>query len=279
MLFTRNRSHHQRRIGSRTGSRATIFFLALMCAVFSLMRIVQAGAGCPAVDPSTKGWLRNSIVYYDVDALPEKIKIQVVRAIATWNDANKRNNSGVSFKEKQKGGTVDYVFRLGRVESNPSITYITRDDTMLVLKAETVISARDNGFYSSEREGYESVFEKVTLHEIGHTMGLDDVAVTSSASVCGGQIPRTSVMNSFCGVNDSGNNVPTYPSACDQRAVKENFDSQTQLSPSLKSKDERKAVSNQWLAFGSFQSARPERLALVASLAGQPLLRVALLEV
>ena len=230
MLFTKARSLHKlfKRARSILSLRlASAFFLSALTLLFSVsLEIVRADAGCPTVSRKTMGWLKDSVVYYDVNALPQKVREQVLLGITKWNEANQRNGSGVVFKEKEKDGVVDYIFSIGWAEGHTAATYITRDENRFIVKAETVIDLQDSHSFSPFFDGYNTVFEKITLHEIGHTMGLNDVAVSSGFASCGGQIPRTSVMNSLCGLNESGNNIPVQPSECDQRAVKEKFESQ-----------------------------------------------------
>lgn len=50
------------------------------------------------------------------------------------------------------------------------------------------------------------------LHEIGHTMGLDEINPTQ-------QTAQQSVMNSYSGTNDSNNNLPTTVQTCDDTSV------------------------------------------------------------
>jgi hypothetical protein len=50
------------------------------------------------------------------------------------------------------------------------------------------------------------------FHEVGHTMGFDEIAGT--------QVPGQSVMNSYSGTNDSNNNMPLEVQACDNDGVK-----------------------------------------------------------
>lgn len=66
--------------------------------------------------------------------------------------------------------------------------------------------------------GYNSIFRKVMLHELGHMFGLVDVPSNCSGN-CGGQTARHSVMNSICNHNDTGNNLPLTPQACDNQSL------------------------------------------------------------
>ncbi len=72
-------------------------------------------------------------------------------------------------------------------------------------------------FYDSGASTYDGFISKVTLHEIGHTMGLRDQPTTPYA-YCGGQTPGESVMNGGCGTNDSSGNLPTNVTSCDNQS-------------------------------------------------------------
>jgi hypothetical protein len=63
---------------------------------------------------------------------------------------------------------------------------------------------------------------KLMLHEIGHTMGLNDVDVPNPNSNCGGQTAGNSVMNGKCGINDEGGNMPKDVKNCDNQTVTSN---------------------------------------------------------
>lgn len=75
--------------------------------------------------------------------------------------------------------------------------------------------------YNYTRPGYDKIFEKVAVHEIGHTMGLGHAA--SQAGSIG-----TSVMGSWIrrdppNVNDENNTRPLSPGSCDRSTVENVF--------------------------------------------------------
>ena len=66
---------------------------------------------------------------------------------------------------------------------------------------------------------------KTFLHEIGHTMGLGDVPIPNPLAPpedCGNQTSGQSIMNAICGVNDTGGNMATSITPCDQGSVFQN---------------------------------------------------------
>jgi hypothetical protein len=91
--------------------------------------------------------------------------------------------------------------------------------------AEITINAGNPNFFNAGLPGYEMALFKTFLHEIGHTMGLADTPIpdpTASTDPCGGQVRGESIMNALCGINDSGGNLPTSVTSCDQGTVFQN---------------------------------------------------------
>lgn len=64
---------------------------------------------------------------------------------------------------------------------------------------------------------YHAFIQKVMLHEIGHTMRLDDQFVGSGT--CGGELAGESVMNAQCGTNDSADNMASNVTSCDNATI------------------------------------------------------------
>jgi hypothetical protein len=78
------------------------------------------------------------------------------------------------------------------------------------------VDGSGNRAYDPNQAGYNDVYEKAALHEIGHTMGLNHLS--GFATACA-EPPRVSVMNNLCMVNDSGNHMVTAVAACDQTTI------------------------------------------------------------
>ncbi len=75
--------------------------------------------------------------------------------------------------------------------------------------------------YDPSAAGYDTMFLKQALHEIGHTMGLDHPP-NPTGNGCD-QTDGASVMNYACGTNDSENNMPTAVADCDNDEVTNNY--------------------------------------------------------
>jgi hypothetical protein len=80
------------------------------------------------------------------------------------------------------------------------------------------VTGEGGDFFDPQASSFSNALLKVMLHEVGHTMGLNDVPADLSQG-CGGQTAANSVMNGKCGVNDEGNNLPTNVTACDNSTV------------------------------------------------------------
>lgn len=78
----------------------------------------------------------------------------------------------------------------------------------------------DGGYpvYDQGAGNYHTFIKKVMLHEIGHTMDLDEQTVIVGAQ-CAGQIAGESVMNYQCGTNDMANNIPVIVTSCDNASA------------------------------------------------------------
>lgn len=76
-------------------------------------------------------------------------------------------------------------------------------------------------FFDPGKASFLPCMLKLMLHEIGHTMGLNDVPADLNVN-CGGQTAQNSVMNGKCGINDEGGNMPKDVKNCDNQTVTSN---------------------------------------------------------
>jgi len=159
-------------------SRARLLHLPAVLAVVVLLT-ASSQANCPSLDSAIGGWPQDSVVYYDVSSLPSGIQSQVIAAFNAWNTANVSNNSGVSFQASGSGHPpATCTFVNGSAGGNPAETSISHTGTV-VTGATITIDANNTNFYDPNQSGYSNVFLKIALHEIGHTMGLNDEPVGS----------------------------------------------------------------------------------------------------
>lgn len=195
---------------------------------FTLLLILtfvsHSQTSCPTQSTVSAGWPRDSVVRFDVTTLPSTIRAQALAALSTWNTANGINNSGVSFVPADSTHPAVLTFKVGVPEQpGPAGTPIKNfDGTSTAKSAEIVIDANNPDYFRTSVPEYNLAIFKAFLHEIGHTMGLADVPVpnpTAPAARCGDQTLRLSVMNALCAVNDSGHNMASTITACDQGAI------------------------------------------------------------
>lgn len=193
-------------------------FVTLIC-------VSPSQASCPKQSEKSAGWPQNATVRFDVSALPEKLRTQARSALGVWNMANRRNHSGVRFIAADATHPAILTFNVGvPPDGLPAGTSIKNlHGTMTAESAVITINAEERKYFKPDDEKpYLLAAFKVFLHEIGHTMGLADMHVPNErapADRCGGQKSGESVMNALCAVNDSGNNMSTVITACDQQIV------------------------------------------------------------
>jgi hypothetical protein len=181
-------------------------------------------------------------VYVDIDfRLTQAQQNQIRAGLDSWNDANVRNGSGVVFDYGGvptgpesvnvlhiTSGALINVFgavdtttiaqiNFNRVNNTAGEVY---DATLIFNTGNATASDDPNSrfyrqpYYDPNTAGYDTVFQKNTVHEVGHGMGLCDVPFTDQQA---GQ----SVMNTGrddC-PNDRCNHQPVGVQPCDEDAV------------------------------------------------------------
>jgi len=173
--------------------------------------------------------------------LPAALRTQAINALNAWNVANTQNNSGVAFVAADSGHPATLKLTVGvpdggvvantKIDPNPGSSSAT--------SAEVTINANDPNHFNSGVTGYNLALFKTFLHEIGHTMGLADIPLpnTSPSAWCGGQTGGQSIMNALCGVNDTGGNMPSSITPCDQGSVFQNPQYYRQACPGTECND------------------------------------------
>jgi hypothetical protein len=191
--------------------------------------VSSARATCPTV--SNNGWRQCAKVYYSLSGISGTQATQIRAAIGSWNTSNLAfNNSQVEFIEGTAPSgafnVATLTIRNGSAGGAPAVT--TKPNSVGIITSATITFDTSVTFvsggqtllvYDPNVTGYDTIFKKVMLHELGHTMGLRDVPVDQTQS-CGGQTAGASVMNAICGQNDRNNNMPTSAgTSCDDTAV------------------------------------------------------------
>src|SRR5262249_123829 len=149
------------------------------------------------------------------------------QAFQKWTAANNTNGSGVGFLPANSGHPAMLTVQAGAFQKNgvssaagTTITAVNGE----VTSATTNIDIFNFGgnFFDSSQDNFLPWMLKLMLHEIGHTMGLNDVDVPNPNANCGGQTAGNSVMNGKCGINDEGGNMPKDVKNCDNQTVTSN---------------------------------------------------------
>lgn len=213
------------------------------CFLLSFFMFVLVATGfsqtCVTPDPgSPSHFPQNKTVYYSFASnVPQEQRDQINTAINRWNNVNIHQNcSGVFFNTDENPNAPTLLFENGYIDGIAN-AHIYRDNQ---INGE-LLDARirfDVNFrfasgaltYDQSRPGYDTIFIKKTLHEIGHALGLTHYAINHS-DVCRNKIPNdttddqiagSSVMNDGCGVNDYFNNqdnMATDVTNCDKPRV------------------------------------------------------------
>jgi len=154
---------------------------------------------------------------------------QIQLAIANWNTANQNNNSGVQFSSAAPPlGAPTLAFRNGTLSNNDP----ARINTTINLQTNEIVSATitfdlqsttSTGglWFDPAGSGYNNVFTKVALHEVGHSMGLNEAPIPQNG-ICA-QTDGATVMNGMCESNDSQNNLPTTVPECDKNTLNTSY--------------------------------------------------------
>ncbi len=186
----------------------------------------SAQAQCPTID--NVGWGRGATVRFFLNAnLDEEQKRQIRWGLAEWNRANSLNNSRVRFEEDFTGGNFQFHILNGPLVGGNTPAFAQKSFTSDGTVVSGTLTFDPNAVFAGispptlianpSQPGYETFIIKLTLHEVGHTMGLDHPALPPGG-ICAQQDGVT-VMNYICNVNDSANNMPTRVTACDQASI------------------------------------------------------------
>jgi hypothetical protein len=206
---------------SRENALARSLSLLAFCTILFGAGVV-ARAQCPNVD--NIGWARGSTVRFFLDANLSAEQKRLARwALAEWSRAGSVNNARVRFEEDFTGQNFQFRFLNGGLGGNtPAFAQkqFTPDGTVtsatLTYDPNAVFAGTSTLIANPAQAGYEEFLIKVTLHEVGHTMGLDHPA--NSDNPCA-QPDGATVMNYICNVNDQANNMPLKVTACDQNTI------------------------------------------------------------
>lgn len=208
------------------GRYLSIAAVLLLVLAGSSSTLYGQSTSCPSTSQSAQAWAKGTTVYYNLSNITDpQIRQQVQNAINAWDTANQSNRSGVRFSSATPpAGSPTISFQVGGSNgSNAGHVDTTINLSTGIIQSATVSfytagqTPGGNPIYDPSQPGYYDMFLKVALHEIGHTMGLEDATVPSTG-YCDQQDGATT-MNGYCGTNDSGGNMPTNVTTCDKDAI------------------------------------------------------------
>jgi hypothetical protein len=198
--------------------------------------VSHAQTGCPPV--SQNGWRQCATVYYTVGGFDADQYGQILNGIDSWKTHNStNNNSRVSFVQgTPPSGATNYgtlTIQTGTTTGGDPAETVKSNTTGAITSATITFYLAATIPNTSPTQlafdpgviGYDTIFKKVILHELGHSMGVKDEPKLTTT--CYGQASQNTVMNGICGQNDRFNNMPTKVKGCDDQSV----NSETTLYP------------------------------------------------
>lgn len=198
--------------------------------IFAPLHTTQSSpTSCPLT--SGNGFHQCARVYYSVSGLGASEYGQILNALDAWTASNRFNKSVVEYIQGSPPPSATLYATLA-IQSGPTSgpgivaeTFKNPQNGASQITSITVdLSATIPGTnppqlaLNPNLSGYNTIFKKLLLHELGHTMDLKDVD-KDITKPCYGQTAGHSVMNGVCGANDGLSNMPKSIQACDTQAV------------------------------------------------------------
>jgi hypothetical protein len=203
-------------------NNSSLFNRPFLILIISILALVSMGsrlffsalAQCSSTQ-STDMWAPGTKVYVNISGLDDEQQRQIKLAVSEWNKANESNNSGITFTigTPPSTNTAILTFQNGTSDGSNGATMKPvsggNDSPMTEATITFWIQGKTPGgnpIFDPKQAGYDTIFLKMALHEIGHTMGLDEAPVPSTG-YCD-QTNGASIMNGYCGTNDQGAIIP-----------------------------------------------------------------------
>lgn len=216
----------------------------------------QVLTGCPPQDAETIGYFRFNppmeVKYFIFpNDFNDNQKVQIRSGFSKWKTASLTTCMGVNFIEVE-------------VQREALVTVQKRTsggtEVELGLASDNTIASAiiwfDFSNFDSTKPGYDTVFLKGTLHEVGHTMGLGHAPSPQTSG--------KSVMNGRSGINDVNNLTATDVQPCDKQTVNQNPQCPTPTStpspsplPTPETEEECESVSWFWNPFSDTCQSDP----------------------
>jgi hypothetical protein len=188
----------------------------------------------PCPESGGRRWLAGTTVYVSFGNITDSNQRgQVQASLNNWNDNNRLSNgSGVRFvMGPGPTGSATITFQNGAIStpgrvseigvSGPSGTDIANSAVVTFDLNEPIPGTNPPvPFYDSNAPGYDEIFTKLGLHEIGHSMGLSDTATpTAGASI----MNRPGPTPNDAGTMGNPGRIPTQVQQCDNGALNDSY--------------------------------------------------------
>jgi hypothetical protein len=175
-----------------------------------------------------------STVYYTFQNIPDGVqKTQIIEGINRWNTALTNTCSYMRFSPGTNPNPLGGATLIIKNGSIPNDGAARSEETEFIGNEITVGTMIFNPdlrlyddrirrlvlFYDPNVSGYDTIYIKTTMHEIGHLLGMNHYK-SGHPNACTQQAAGSSIMNDACQVNDSESNMPTDVTNCDFNQVK-----------------------------------------------------------
>lgn len=203
-------------------------------ALIFLFAFVSVASSQTCLTPDTashRHFPQGNTVYYSFENIPDGAeKNQIIAAVQNWNNYTTTACSNLRFVAREyvpgpyfPPGESQLVFKNDVITNSVASTVEETFYSGQTITVGTVIfnpsltfpdgSGGSILYFNPSGAGYDTIFIKSAMHEIGHLMGLSHYH-TNYPNSCTQESNQSSIMNNGCGINDNGTYLGStfYPS-------------------------------------------------------------------
>ncbi|MGA3188489.1 MAG: hypothetical protein ABSF22_15395 [Bryobacteraceae bacterium] len=194
--------------------------LPLICKALAaaLIALGTARGQCPSLTADGEWWASCTTMYVYIDpvsigALPvgtgsgagTSPTAQVQNAVSQWASVA-QTYYGINIAVQQVGSTgYEGLLTIQAVGTYGSSTIASSPVYEGPVTADTITINSLSSVFGSSAAGYQTIFTKVILHEMGHIFGMSDYYYNT----CFPSVAATVMATPICGTNDSTDVLPT----------------------------------------------------------------------